>query len=433
MSALRSTRPDGWSFRAVWLFAGGGILAAAAVALGDPTPLFAAVPLLVAPLVVALLLPPEAPKVRAAWTTDRAGAEPTLRLDWSPDPGIDPDDLRWALPEPRPGRWSPDRSAEPSGPGWSARFRVRLGTPTVAEVPLPEFAWEDPIGLYHRAATVEGAALVVEWYPPTFARSGNLRLHRTVPRPGEVRSRAVGPSGEFYGLREAGPRDGPRQINWRATARLGRPVANDYAVDRTGDVVLLLDLRSTPLGPDGDAQVASVLRAGALALTDLFLRDRARVAVALYREFLEATPLAAGRHQRFRIRERLIAPVPRGPDGPDERCAVSMRRHYPGGVTTILLTPLASPDPRPLVLHLRRRGFPVILLSPSPMALEHDRAGLSDAALDLADRLDRLARRETVAALWAEAPTIDWDRFDSLEPLLEFLRRPGLRGPRRVG
>ncbi len=375
MSDGRSGAPFGWSFRAVLLFAAGGIFAAAAVALGDPVPLLAASPLLVAPLVVALLLPGDVLRVRAAWATDRAGAEPTLRLDWSTVPGVDPADLHWSLPEPRPGRWTPDRSTEAPGPGGRASFRLKLDRPTVTTLPLPDFFWEDPFGLYRQEATVEGSPLVLEWYPPTFARAGNLRLHRTIPRPGEVRSRAVGPSGEFYGLREAGPLDGPRQINWRATARLGRPVANDYAVDRTGDVVLLLDLRSTPLGPDGDAQVASVLRAGALALTDLFLRDRARVAVAIYREFLEATPLAAGRHQRFRIRELLIAPDPRVPDGPDERCAVSMRRHFPGGVTTILLTPLASPDPRGLVLHLRRRGFPVVLLSPSPMALEHDRAG----------------------------------------------------------
>ncbi|MHB1435282.1 MAG: DUF58 domain-containing protein [Thermoplasmata archaeon] len=432
MSERWPSARDGWSLRAVLLFAGGGILAAAAVALRDPAPLFAAVPLLVAPLVVALLLPREPLRIRAGWTTDRAGAAPTLELDWSAGPGIDPDDLHWSLPEPRPGRWAPGPLPDPRGSGRSASFRLRLERPTVAAVPLPDFFWEDPIGIYRRTATAEGDPLVLEWYPPTLARAGNLRLHRTVPRPGEVRSRAVGPSGEFYGLREAGPLDGPRQINWRATARLGRPVANDYAVDRTGDVVLLLDLRSTPLGPDGDAQAASVVRAGALALTDLFLRERARVAVAIYREFLEATPLAAGRHQRYRIRELLIAPDPRVPDGPDERCAVSMRRHYPGGVTTILLTPLASPDPRPLVLHLRRRGFPVVILSPSPLALDHDRAGLPEAELALADRLDRLVRRETVATLWGEAPTIDWDRFDSLEPLLEFLRRPALRGPRRA-
>ncbi len=432
MSERRPSPKDGWSVRAVLLFAGGGILAASAVALGDPVPLFAALPLLVAPLVVALFLPEASLRIRAGWTSDRAGATPTVRLDWSGGPGIEPDDLSWSLPEPRPGVWEPVGPANRPGPGRSVSFRVVLARPTVAAVPLPEFAWEDPFGIYRRGATVEGDPMVLEWYPPTLARAGNLRLHRTVPRPGEVRSRAVGPSGEFYGLREAGPSDGPRQINWRATARLGRPVANDYAVDRTGDVVLLLDLRSTPLGPDGDAQVASVLRAGALALTDLFLRERARVGVAIYREFLEATPLAAGRHQRYRIRERLIAPDPRGPDGPDERCAVAMRRHFPGGVTTILLSPLASTDPRPLVLHLRRRGFPVVILSPSPMALEHGRAGLSGAELALADRLDRLVRLETVATIWGVAPTIDWDRFDSLEPLLEFLRRPALRGPRRA-
>ncbi|EQD50396.1 protein containing DUF58, partial [mine drainage metagenome] len=182
----------------------------------------------------------------------RAGASPTLRLDWSSDPEIDPDDLDWTLPEPRPGRWSRGPAPEARTSGRSESFRLTLDRPTVAAVPLPGFAWEDPIGIYRREATVEGDPLVLEWYPPTNGRAGPLRLDRTVPRPGEVRSRAVGPSGEFYGLREAGPHDGPRQINWRATARLGRPVANDFAVDRTGDVVLLLDLRSTWLGPDGD-------------------------------------------------------------------------------------------------------------------------------------------------------------------------------------
>lgn len=433
MSAAAPWRAGGWTLRAFLLFGGGGVVAAVGVATGDPVPLIAALPLLVAPLVVALLLPREIPRVTAEWKVDSAGAQTKVRLWWRPTPPFVPDDLRWQLPSPTPGRWSAG-SVEPLEDGSrEASFEVRLTQPTVADLPLPTFAWEDPWGLFRRPAIVVGEPGLIDWYPPALIRTGTLQFHRTVSRPGEVRSRSVGPSGEFYGLREAEPLDGPRRINWWATARRGRPVVNEYAVDRTGDVVVLLDLRSTPLGAEADLQIFSVMRAAALALAELFLRERARVAVALYREFLLPTPLAAGRFQRFQIRRLLVAPLPAAPNGPDERCAVSLRRYYPGGVTTVLMTPLASPDPRPLVVHLRRRGFPVIVLSPSPLALPRPSFGLSSVDLDLADRLDRLARQETIATLWNEAPTIDWERFDHLAPLLEFLRRPAIRAQRRSG
>lgn len=66
--------------------------------------------------------------------------------------------------------------------------------------------------------------------------------------------RIRGPLGlgtDFESVREYVADDDVRRINWRATARLGRPMTNQYRVDQNRDVVCLVDtgrLMAAPLG-----------------------------------------------------------------------------------------------------------------------------------------------------------------------------------------
>ena len=56
--------------------------------------------------------------------------------------------------------------------------------------------------------------------------------------------RRRGPLGlgtEFESVREYSPDDDIRQVNWRATARLGRPMSNQYRIERDRDVVCVVD------------------------------------------------------------------------------------------------------------------------------------------------------------------------------------------------
>jgi uncharacterized protein (DUF58 family) len=56
---------------------------------------------------------------------------------------------------------------------------------------------------------------------------------------------------DFESVREYLPDDDVRQINWRATERLGRPMSNQYRIEQDRDVVCLLDagrLMSAPIG-----------------------------------------------------------------------------------------------------------------------------------------------------------------------------------------
>lgn len=62
---------------------------------------------------------------------------------------------------------------------------------------------------------------------------------------------ALGLGTEFESVREYLPDDDVRQINWRATARLGRPMSNQYRVEQDRDMVCLVDagrLMGAPIG-----------------------------------------------------------------------------------------------------------------------------------------------------------------------------------------
>ena len=66
---------------------------------------------------------------------------------------------------------------------------------------------------------------------------------------------AAGPLGlgtEFEAVREYHADDDVRQINWRATERMGRPMSNQFRVERERDVVCLVDCGRLTAAPVGD-------------------------------------------------------------------------------------------------------------------------------------------------------------------------------------
>jgi uncharacterized protein (DUF58 family) len=85
--------------------------------------------------------------------------------------------------------------------------------------------------------------------------------------------RRRGPLGlgtEFESVRDYSPDDDIRQVNWRATARLGRPMSNQYRVERDRDVVCVVDcgrLMSAPFADRTrlDAALDAVVAVAAVA------------------------------------------------------------------------------------------------------------------------------------------------------------------------
>jgi uncharacterized protein (DUF58 family) len=106
-----------------------------------------------------------------------------------------------------------------------------------------------PLGLAGRQSKV---ALVdeVNVYPALRGRAeAELRFRQTQLLQSGLRSSAYrGGSDEFDSLREYRPDDEFRRINWKATARSPRPIANDYREEHNQQVVMLLDASRATAG-----------------------------------------------------------------------------------------------------------------------------------------------------------------------------------------
>lgn len=430
MSAAPSPPPPSfrWRTRAYFLFGAGAILLFLAVLLSDPAPLYLALPILLAPVVAALFGPQTAPRATMEWRAEGSGQEVRVTGTVSFEAPTDARDIGFEFEVP-PGlvEVSPARM-ERDAHEIRFTFVWEASEPVVVPVLPPDLSWRDPAGLVERPVRWDPPALVIERYPAELVRIGAVRLERTITVPGETRSRRIGPAGEFFGIRDAAPTEPPRRINWTASARAGRLMANDFHVERTGDVLLLIDARPSSLGEGADRELLSLSVAAAHGIAESFLREKARVGLAVYGEFLEVIPLASGRTQWVRLRNALLAVRLTNSPGPTERCAVSLRRCFAPGVTTILLSSLADDTGRHLVPYLRRRGFPVVVLSPSPLPILIGRPSLPAADEELVARMARLIRRDRIAKTWQDAPVVDWEEYWSLGALVDMLQRPGHRG-----
>ncbi|HEV2317694.1 MAG TPA: DUF58 domain-containing protein [Thermoplasmata archaeon] len=417
-----------WTPRVLLLAGAGALLGVAAVVLRTSVPLFLALPLLLAPIAAGLFLPRRTIVARVEWTERGTGGRIRIAGRIRTDPPVAPTLLypTFHAPGPLTERMPPE--LEVVDPNLAFTVEYETPFPCILDIPLPEIVWRDPLGLAESPVTVVGEPLAVERYPPELHRLGVVNLRRTTPLPGEIRSKALGSAGDFFTVRGAVPTDTPRQINWPSTARVGRLMANDYLLERTGDLVLLLDLRPTELGRGRDEQLLSVSRAGAFGIASAFLQTKSRVGIGAFGEFLEAIPLGTGRRQRFRIRRLLRSATISAETGPAERLAVSMRQYFPPGVLTILISPLAGEDQMLLLPHLRRRGYPVVVLSPSPVPVLLPPSPLDGPEDVLARRMLRLERRQRLGEAWGEAPAVDWENYWSLAPLVALLHRPNPRG-----
>ena len=420
--------PFRWRTRSYVLFGAGALLLIVGVSLANPDPLFLALPMLLAPVAAALLGPRSAPRVSAEWRIQGTGRKVRVVGAFSFEPPTDPRDVEVECPVP-PGL---EEASPPLLERRARQLRIDLRweapEPVVVPVPPPRLRWRDPAGLVERAVRLDATELVVERYPAELVHLGAIRLERTIASPGETRSRRTGSSGEFFRIRDASPSEPPRRINWLASARTGRLMANDFEVERTGDILLLIDARPTSLGQAVDAQLLSLTVAAAYGIAESFLREKARVGLGVFGEFLDVVPLAGGRAQRLRIREALLRVRLATDPGPAERCAIALRRYFPPGVTTVLLSSLADDASGHLVPHVRRRGFPVVVLSPSPLPLIADPRVPPDSDEELVARIARLLRRHRLARTWQDAPVVDWEEYWSLARLVDLLRRPGRRG-----
>lgn len=150
-------------------------------------------------------------------------------------------------------------------------------------------------------------------HPPfRSAKEAELRIRRArVLEVGMRSARGLGGGTEFEQLREYGPDDEFRRIDWTATARVGKPIVRTYRAERNQRVLVLLDNGRVMAG-----RVAGVPRVehamdAAMMLTAVATRlgDRCGL-VAFDTEVRSVVPPARHTDQLARVTEAMYALEP---------------------------------------------------------------------------------------------------------------------------
>lgn len=302
-------------------------------------------------------------------------------------------------------------------------------------IPGVRLTASDSLGLFRRQVTIACEARLRVLPRVDKIRRLPIRPQRTRPFVGLVPAHRGGPGVEFFGLREYQMGDPLRWVNWKACARYQRIVfTNEYEQECVADIGLILDIRRRGyVGSGEDSLFEHAIQATA-ALAETFLDDGNRVGLLLFGSLVNWTFPGYGKLQRERIL-RALADVE--PGDYVDRLEYLPTRLFPAQSQLVLVSPLLREDLRVLV-RLRARGYPVLVISPDPVAFEEGRHG-PEAAAELAVRIARLERELLIRKLrragvhvvdWAVHKPLNQAVYASVRRASLWFRATGLRATR---
>ena len=330
----------------------------------------------------------------------------SLRLAVRPEPFVDiGDTVVVALGGAARGTWqvTPTR--------WGYRRPAALVTTAVSG----QRAWTARV-------VTDAPALTV--YPPAAAAA-------QVPPPPHLRarlgphvSRVPGAGIEFSGIRPYQPGDPVRRVNWALSSRADALMLNEYAQERMGDVVVLID-SIHDLGPPGRSTVdVSVRCAASVAQSYLTVADR--VGVVAFGSSLRWLMPATGIRHFYRVVETLLeARQARTFVDPSvDRIPLAV---LPSGAEVVVFSPLVDAHAVEAVRDLRERAHPVVVVD----VLSEDDIDAVTATDELALRIWRLERAAVRSSLQRIGVRVV-PRSEAVEGAMGWLRMTGERaGSRR--
>ncbi len=260
-----------------------------------------------------------------------------------------------------------------------------------------------PLGLWRRQVALP-AFEVVPVYPALAAigRFEGLVRRGALQEMGLRSWRRFGEGHEFAGVREYAVGDDQRHLNWRATARMARPMTSLFEPERSRPIWLVLDSGRMMAGGSGTStKLDSALSAALLlAWVALFRGDRVG-AVTVSGERAAVVPMRAGRSHYARILDGLFSISPELVDPDWALLVAQLKRRQGPRALVVVFTDLADPrvaeELAEAVAALRPRHLPVVVTQRDP-ALEAARgqAPTDDRALfRKAAALRILAERDT--------------------------------------
>lgn len=225
---------------------------------------------------------------------------------------------------------------------------------------------------------------------------------------GQIPARRGGPGVEFYGVRPYQPGDPIRWINPHASARHPDSLyINEFEQERVADVGLIVDARQLSNLPSNSSSLLDHSIEAVASLSDCLLDKGNRVGMLIYGGPLQWTFPGYGKIQKERIL-RALAAADLGINPIFEDLGYIPTKLFPARSQLILISPLLKED-LVILLRLRARGYPLIIVSPDPIEYER-RSYAQRGEVDLAARIARMERDLLLRKLMqAGIQVVDWD------------------------
>jgi len=245
---------------------------------------------------------------------------------------------------------------------------------------------------------------------------------RSLPQPrrtqtsvGDYVSRALGAGIEPGDIRQFAPGDAIRQVNWRASLRLGTLYVTQHHREHNADVVLMLDTLAQ-VGPAHATTLDWGVRAAA-SLATAYLARKDRVGLINCGGTIDWVRPGSGRVQYERLADTLLRATVVF-TYVQKNLAFVPPRVLPSQALVIAITPLLDPRFTRTALDLAARGFDLVVIVVSPVDVV--RATLPASALnDLAGRFWALDRRAQLDEFRRHGiPVLEWNPSEPLEGAL---------------
>lgn len=246
--------------------------------------------------------------------------------------------------------------------------------------------WGSVLGLLRRQAPFPAAGPVKVYPNLVDVKKYDLLLRKNrLWELGLRNTRLLGAGSEFERMREYQPDDEYRKINWKATARRGKPITMEYETERSQNLVALLDVGRLMRSPVGDVAKMDYAINAVLLLAYVATQKSDRVGVMTFADEVQSwLAPRTGKGQFQRMLELLYA-VQGQPVEPDYTAAFGYLASRQSRRSLVLafsdLTGSVAADALVAgMLRLRRSHLPLLVTMRDPTVEEMARQPVADGA-----------------------------------------------------
>lgn len=230
------------------------------------------------------------------------------------------------------------------------------------------------LGLFERRVDLPTSTRAMVM-PVTADQHGmRLKARPLIPEGVPTHTKRRGAGDTFYALREFMAGDSLSDVNWKATARIGKPIANEFLPDEPARYLIYLDCREFGAEKGKEDAFERTLELGGALVEGLF-GAHAHVGLVLLAYKTEFKVPAGGLVHQGKVQQMILGAEP-GKEAPLLPMVEAGAPHLPRRCGAILVTPnLYEPTLQQTLTFLRAHHGHVMLLVPGfPEPIEEKRA-----------------------------------------------------------